>query len=476
MIFVNASLLTPLGRFHKLDLSMGAANKEYRLKKLPLPPGPIGLPFIGSLIDYFRDPLGFLTGISRKYGDIVYYTIGSRRVYLLSNPEHIKDVLVTHNRNFTKSRALDRAKIVLGEGLLTNEGESHLRQRRIIQPVFHHKRIKTYGDVMAGYGSHAGRDWRDGETLNIHTEMTRLTLAIVSKTIFDADVESESDEIVKSLSDLVGLFTRFIFPFSEILDKLPIPGNKKAAEAIRRLDHIIYRLIEERRSDMGARDDLLTMLLQAQDEEGDREGLSDKQVRDEAITLFLAGQETMANTLTWTWYLLSQNSEVEKKLHEEIDTVLIGRPPSVDDLGSLTYTHKVFKETLRLYPAAWTLARRAINDYRVGGYTVPAGSDIFMSQFVVHRDPRFYAYPLKYEPDRWDADVESALPKFAYFPFGGGPRRCIGEPFAWMEGVLLVASIASKWKMRLSPSHKIVLDPLITIRPKYGMKMIVERR
>ncbi len=455
---------------------MEAVNKEYRIKRPLLPPGPKGLPYIGSLIDYFRDPLGFLTRISREYGDIVYYTVGSRRVYLLNNPDHIKDVLVTHNRNFTKSRALDRARIVLGEGLLTNEGESHLRQRRIIQPVFHHKRIKTYGHVMADYGSRAGRDWQSGETVDIHTEMTKLTLAVVSKTIFDADVESESDEIVKSLADLVGLFTRFVFPFSEILDYLPLPGNKRGIEAIKRLDTIIYRLIEERRSDMGAKDDLLTMLLEAQDEEGDGKGMSDRQVRDEAITLFLAGQETMANTLTWTWYLLSQNPEAEKKLHEEIDTVLGGRPPSVDDLGRLPYTHNVFKETLRLYPAAWTLARRVINDYQVGGYTVPSGTDIFMSQYVMHRDPRFYPDPLKYDPDRWGAEDDSSLPKFAYFPFGGGPRRCIGEPFAWMEGVLLIAAIASRWKMRLAPNHKVEPDPLITIRPKYGMKMMVEKR
>jgi len=239
---------------------------------------------------------------------------------------------------------------------------------------------------------------------------------------------------------------------------------------------VIYRLIDERRRDMGQKDDLLSMLLEARDEEGDGRGMSDRQVRDEAITLFLAGQETMANSLTWAWYLLSQNPGAEKKLHEEIDTVLGGRLPSVDDLGKLPYTHLVFKEALRLYPAAWTLARRAIEDYRVGGYTVPAGADIYMSQFVIHRDGRFYPDPLKYDPDRWGAEEDSRLPKFAYFPFGGGPRRCIGEPFAWMEGVLLIAAIASRWKMSLAPGHRVVPDPLITIRPKYGMRMIVEKR
>ncbi|HVY55955.1 MAG TPA: cytochrome P450, partial [Thermodesulfobacteriota bacterium] len=471
-----SALLTPNTHFHILDSRMEAANKNYGLKNPVSPPGPKGLPYIGSLLDYFSDPLGFLTRIAEEYGDIVYFRLGSRRIYLLNNPDHIKDVLVTHNRNFTKSRVLDRAKFVLGQGLLTSEGDQHLRQRRIIQPVFHYKRIKTYGDVMAHFGSRTGEGWRDGDTVDIHREMSRLTLSVVSKTLFDADVESESDEIVGALNDLVKLFPRFLFPFSELLDYLPLPGNKKGTEAVKRLDSIIYRLIEERRTGAGSKDDLLSMLLEATDEEGDGKGMSDTQVRDEAITLFLAGQETMANSLTWTWYLLSQNPIAESKLHDEIDTVLRGRPPSTDDLGKLHYTHCVFKEALRIYPAAWTLARRAVTDYEAAGYTIPAGSDIYMSQYVIHRDARFFPNPLEFRPERWDTEDDQGLPKFAYFPFGGGPRRCIGEPFAWMEGVLLLASIASRWKMRLVPGHKVVPDALITIRPKYGMKMIVERR
>lgn len=453
-------------------LSMEAANKEHA----HLPPGPKGLPLIGSLVDYFRDPLGFLTKVSVKYGDIAYFRTGSRRIYLLGNPEHIKDVLVTHNRNFTKSRALNRAKAVLGEGLLTSEGDVHLKQRRIIQPVFHHKRIKGYGDVMAHYGSRVGDDWRRGEAVNIHSEMTKLTLAVVSKTLFGADVESESDEITGALTELVNLFPRFVFPFSEILDNLPLPSNKRAGEALERLDRIIYGLIRERCSGTWAGEDLLTMLLEAKDEEGDGKGMGIKQVRDEAITLFLAGQETIANSLTWTWYLVSTHPEVEKRLHEEIDSALNGRLPSLDDLGKLPYTYRVFKEALRLYPPAWAVARRAVNNYPVGEYVVPSGADILMSQYVVHRDVRFYPEPLKFDPDRWEDEKESLLPRFAYFPFGGGPRRCIGEPFAWMEGVILIAAIASKWRMSLVPGQRIVPDPLITIRPKYGIRMTVERQ
>ena len=455
---------------------MRIAQTNSRRKDPFLPPGPKGLPLAGSLIDYFSDMLGFLTRVSADYGDIVYYKLGSRKMYLLNNPEHIKDVLVTHNRNFEKSRALKRTKIVLGEGLLTNEGEPHIKQRRTIQPVFHHERIKSYGDVMAQYASLVGKDWQNGAVVNIHKEMMKLTLSIVSKTIFDSDMESESDEIGKALTDLVTLFPRLIFPYSEYLDNLPLPGNRRCQEAIARLDSIIYGMIEERRVNPGERNDLLSMLLEAQDEESDGDKMSDLQVRDEALTLFLAGQESTANSLVWTWYLISQNPEVEKKIHDEINSVLNGRLPTLDDLGKLSYTQNVFKEALRLYPPAWAVARHVKEDYEVGGYVIPAGADIFMSQYVVHRDPRFYNEPERFVPERWSSEETKNLPRFAYFPFGGGTRRCIGEPFAWMEGVILIATIASKWKMRLVPHQKVEPQPLITIRPKYGMKMILERR
>ena len=455
---------------------MEIAHRDYRERGPFLPPGPKGLPVAGSLFEYYRDMLGFLLRVRTEYGEIAYYKLGSRKMYLLSDPEHIKDVLVTHNRNFTKSRALKRAKIVLGEGLLTNEGVSHIKQRKLIQPIFHHKRIRGYGDTMAGYAHRMGEKWGDGAVLDIHKEMMRLTLAIVSKTLFGADVESESDEIGKSLTHLVNLFPRLIFPYSEYLDKLPLPGNKRCYDAIDHLDKIIYRLIDERRNSSTKKEDLLSMLLEAGDEGENGDGMSDKQLRDEALTLFLAGQESTANSLTWAFYLISQHPEVEKKIHEETVRVLDGRLPTLQNLGKLSYTQKVFKEALRLYPPAWAVVRRAIEDYQVGGYVIPAGADIFMSQYVVHRDPRFYKDPLAFDPDRWTADFESALPQFAYFPFGGGPRRCIGEPFAWMEGVIIIATIVSKWRMRLVPNQRIVPHALITIRPKYGMKMILEKR
>lgn len=440
-----------------------------------LPPGPKGLPAVGSLFDYFRDMLGFLLRTAQAYGDIAYFKLGSRQVYLLSHPDHIKDVLVTNNRNFRKSRALQRSKIVLGEGLLTSEGETHLRERRIIQPVFHHKRINAYADVMSDFAARIGENWENGEVVDIHREMMRLTLAIVVKTLFGAEIRSGADDIGKSLTAIVNQFPRMLFPFSEYLDKIPLPSTRKFFNALETLDNSVYQLIEQRRKSRVHGDDLLSMLLSAQDEEGGG-GLTDLQVRDEAMTLFLAGQESTANSLVWTWYLISQHPQVEQKLHDELDSVLGGRLPEVDDLKKLAFTRMVFSESLRLYPPAWTVVRRAIQDYQVDGYVVPSGADIYMSQYVVHHDPRFFSNPFRFDPERWNPDPASSLPQFAYFPFGGGPRLCIGESFAWMEGIMLIAAIASRWKMHLVPGQNVVPKPLITIRPKGGMKMIMERR
>jgi cytochrome P450 len=440
-----------------------------------LPPGPRGLPMVGSLFDYFRDMLGFLLRTAQAYGDIAYFKLGSRQVYLLSHPDHIKDVLVTNNRNFQKSRALQRSKIVLGEGLLTSEGEIHLRERRIIQPVFHNKRIKAYADVMSEFASRIGENWGNGEVVDIHREMMRLTLAIVVKTLFGAEIRSGADDIGKSLTTIVNQFPRMLFPLSEYLDKIPLPSTRKFFNALETLDKTVYHLIHERRKSRVHGDDLLSMLLSAQDEEGG-DGLTDVQVRDEAMTLFLAGQESTANSLVWTWYLISQHPHVEQKIHDELDSVLDARLPKVDDLKKLVYTRMVFSESLRLYPPAWTVVRRAIEDYQVDGYVVPSGADIYMSQYVVHHDPRFFSDPFRFDPERWNMEQDSPLPQFAYFPFGGGPRLCIGESFAWMEGIMLIAAIAAKWKMHLVPGQNVVPKPLITIRPKRGMKMIMERR
>jgi cytochrome P450 len=306
--------------------------------------------------------------------------------------------------------------------------------------------------------------------------MMSLTLAIVGKTLFDADVEGEAKAIGGALTEIMHMFDRITTPFPWLLEMLPLPSNFRFARARARLDETIYRIINERRATGEDRGDLLSMLLLATDTEGDGTGMSDRQLRDEAMTIFLAGHETTANALTWTWYLLSQHTEVEARLHEEIDAVLQGRLPTADDFPRLRYTEMVLAEAMRLYPPAWAIGRRAIADYRIDDYTVPARAIILMSPYVMHRTPRYYPEPLAFDPERWTAEAREARPRFAYFPFGGGPRVCIGEGFAWMEGVLLIATIAQRWRMRLAPGQRVAPQPMITLRAKNGIRMRIEKR
>jgi len=424
-----------------------------------------------------RDPLAFLTRISREYGDVARFRLGPVEIHLLNRPDFIRDLLVTHAASFHKGRGLERAKRLLGEGLLTSEDPVHLRQRRMIQPAFHQERIAGYGAVMVEHGERLADRWRNGETRDVSLAMSRLTLAIVGRTLFDADVESEADEIGAALTTAVRLFGRTVtLPYFHILDRLPLPSNRRFVKAKARIDATIARMIAERRRAPGARSDLLSLLVAASDPEGDGGKMTDAQVRDEAVTIFLAGHETTANALTWTWYLLSQNPAVEKRLHEEIDTVLGDRPPGVADLPKLPYTEMVLAESMRLYPPAWIIGRRALAEYSVGGHTVPKRSIVVASQWVTHRDPRYFPDPERFDPERFRPEAKAARPKFAYFPFGGGPRVCIGEGFAWMEGVLLLATLARCWRLRLAPGQDVAPAPSITLRPKHGLRMVLERR
>ena len=424
-----------------------------------------------------RDPLAFLTKIAREYGDVVRFRLGPVELHLLNRPEFIRDVLVTHAASFHKGRGLERAKRLLGEGLLTSEDPVHLQRRRMIQPVFHHERIASYGEVMVEHGERLSRRWRDGETLDMSREMTRLTLGIVGRTLFDTDVESEADEIGDALTTAVGLFSRTLtLPFFELLDRLPLPGNRRFERSKARIDATIARMIAERRRAPGERTDLLSLLLAASDPEGDGGTMTDAQVRDEAVTLFLAGHETTANALTWTWYLLSQNPADEAKLHAEVDAVLGHRQATLADLPKLPYTEMVLAESMRLYPPAWIVGRRALGDYSVDGYTIPKRSIVVACQWVTHRDPRWFPQPERFDPGRFRPEAKAARPKFAYFPFGGGPRVCIGEGFAWMEGVLLLATLARRWRLRLEAGQTVQPAPSITLRPKQGLRMRLERR
>jgi cytochrome P450 len=440
------------------------------------PPGP-KLSWIASLV--YRpgggNPLEFLTNLARTYGDIISYRMAGEQLFLVNDPQLIRDILVTHHRNFTKSRGLERSKRLLGEGLLTSEGAKHLRQRRLMQPAFHRDRIAGYGGAMAMYADRMRNAWADGATLDIAREMNRLTLSIVGKTLFDADVESQATEVGDALTGVMESFWVMLLPFSQVLERLPMSRMRRARLARARLDAIIYGMIADRRASGRDHGDLLSMLLTAQDED-DGGVMTDRQVRDEAMTIFLAGHETTANALTWTWYLLGGAPDVEATLHEEVDRVLQGRLPTMADIGALPYVERVVTESMRLYPPAWIIGRRAIAEYQVGNYVAPARSILIMSPYIMQRDARYYAEPERFNPDRWTPEFRAALPKFAYFPFGGGPRQCIGESFAWMELVLVVATIAQRWQLRLVPGHPVVPQPLITLRTKHGMRMTVKRR
>jgi cytochrome P450 len=395
-------------------------------------------------------------------------------MYLLNQPDFIEEVLVTSQANFIKSRILQRAKIVLGNGLLTSEGEFHIRQRKMMQPAFYRERLTRYASDMVACADAAQAKWTPGETRDIADEMMRLTLAIVGRTLFTRDVSEEAFEVGEALTAVVGTFGTIMSPFSGLIRHLPLPSVRRAERGRRYLDRTIYRMIEERRRSGVDHGDLLSMLIMACDDH-DR-GMTDKQVRDEALTLFLAGHETTATALTWTMYLLSQHPDVESKLHQELAEVLGGRNPGYNDVGKLTYTEMVLAESIRLYPPAWAVGRMVKREYRLYNYELTPGSICLMSPYVMHRHPRYYPDPERFDPERFTPEARQSRPKFAYFPFGGGPRVCIGERFAWMEGVLVLATLMQKWRMHLLPGQVVEPHPQITLRTRNGVKVQLEKR
>lgn len=425
-----------------------------------------------------RRPLDFLPSLARDFGDIAAIHLGRQSIVLLSHPDQVRDVLVTHARQFHKGRGLERAKVLLGEGLLTSEDEFHLRQRRLAQPAFHRARITAYGETMAAYAERRGNRWRHGEVIDVAREMAAYTLAVVGKTLFDADIEGEAHEIGEALAAAIVAFNFAVLPFGELLLKLPFPASRRFVRGRDRLDAIIYRLIAERRRSGDDRGDLLSMLLLAHDTEGDGSGMSDGQLRDEALTLLLAGHETTANLLTWAFYLLSQNPVAEARLHAELD-VLGDAPLAAGDVTRLPYARAVIAETMRLYPPAWIVGRRALTEFVVGDVRIPPRAIVLMSQWIVHRDPRWWPDAEAFQPERWLAGgsaLDPARPRFSYFPFGAGTRVCIGEQFAWMEGTLGLAAFARKWRLRVAEGHRVVPQAIITLRAKHGMRMVTHAR
>jgi cytochrome P450 len=428
------------------------------------------------LLGMRRDPLTYFPRIARELGDVVRLQIGKQPLYLLSHPDHIKDVLVTNHKLFHKGRGLEGAKRLLGEGLLTSEDEFHLRQRRLVQPAFHRERVAGYAQVMVRTARSARERWRAEAPLNMAAEMSRLTLTIVGKTLFGAEVEGEAEEIGAAIAASSVLFNHLWLPFADLLDKLPVGPGRTFRLAKERLDRTIYRMIAEHRASGRDHGDLLSMLIAAQDDLDHGARMTDQQLRDEAITIFLAGHETTAIALTWTWFLLAQHPEVEARLHAELDQVLGERLPTFEDWPRLKYTEMVLAESMRRYPPVWILGRRAMADYEVGGFEIPARSIVLTSQYVVNHDPRWYPDPVRFDPERWTPEARAARPRFSYFPFGGGPRLCVGESFAWVEAGLVLATLAQRWRAELVEGQTIRPRPSITLKPRGPVMMRLRPR
>jgi cytochrome P450 len=400
------------------------------------------------------------------------FRIVRRTAFLLSAPRAVERVLVENHRNYVKHTFFWRkVDAIFGRGLLTNEGDDWLRQRRLVQPAFHHERIAEYGRIMTDYTLDRLDGWRDGEPRDVRGEMTSITFRIVAKTLFDAEVADDAAEIAEAFDTGIEEIARRIRRPVLIPDRVPTPGNLRYRRAVDRMDRLVYRIVEEHR-DGGDRGDLLSALMEARDEDG--RTMSEKQLRDETITMLLAGHETTALALTWTWYLLSQHPEVVTRLEDEVDA-LGGEPPGVHDLPRLPYTERVVREALRMYPPAYSFGREALEDDEILGWPVPAGTTLFVFPWVLHRHPRFYPDPLSFDPDRWTDAFRRELPRLAYLPFGSGPRMCIGREFARMELVLIVATIAQRFRLEWGAERPTPMAS-ITLRPTGGLEAFVRRR
>ena len=420
------------------------------------------------------NPILLFQHLAQQYGDIAHYKIGWNHIVFLNHPDYIREVLVVQNENFIKERTVQRTKMLLGEGMITSEGAQHRSQRQVAQPAFHRQRIPEYASMIVQEAARVRDRWRPGEQRDVAIDMMRLTLNVVAQTLFATDLRDEVDELASALNRIMGLYNFIVMlPAAEWLVHMRPPGLAAFVRARKRIDAVVYRMIAAHRQRGSHGSSLLDLMLAASP---DKTAASEQSLRDQVITIFLAGYETVANALSWTWYLLSQNPECERRFHHEIDRELQGRLPTYEDVPRLRYVEMTLAESMRLYPPAWAMGRYARADFRLGEFVLPAKTTVLMSQFVTHRDARFFPDPLRFDPERFTAEAKSRRTKLTYFPFGAGVRQCIGESFAWMEGVLLLTTLAQKWKLRLVPGHRVEPDPLITLRPKYGMRMQVESR
>ncbi|HUY81162.1 MAG TPA: cytochrome P450 [Acidobacteriaceae bacterium] len=443
------------------------------------PPGlRLNLPFyLGRRFFRVGNPILLFEYLHATYGPVVHYRVGPGRIVLINEPELVQEILINQPQNFIKERTQKRMKILLGEGLITSDGEEHKRQRRIAAPAFHRQRIQAYGTTMVEQAAKLRETWQPGREIDALAEMMRVSLAIVARTLFAQEVTADILSINEHVNTVMRLYNLLIaLPSAETYMHWPIPGLMHFKSARKQLDDVMFRMIAEQRAAGVDRGDLLSMLLRSRDEEQDDSGMTDRQLRDEMLTIFLAGYETVANALSWTWMLLAQNPAAEATLHAEVDGVLGGRLPTLEDLPNLRYTEMVLAESMRLYPPAWGMGRQAIRDVAIGPYRLPAGTYFYFTQYLIQRDARHFPDPLRFDPERFTPENKAGRSKFVYFPFGAGHRQCIGESFAWMEMTLVLATIAQRWRLRLVADQKIGIQPKITLRPKYGIRMIPELR
>lgn len=437
------------------------------------PPGPRDRFPFEQLLYLHRDPLGYLTGLAREYGDIVHFRGGALHGYLVNHPDLIKEVLVTHNRVLPVGIWQRQARRLLGSGLITSEGDEHLRQRRMLQPSFHHSRIIALSRFSSDYTEAWCAEWRAGQVIETASEFWKLTLKIVAQSLFSTEIVNELQELLDVTEDVVELASPGALYFADALLRLPLPFTKKFDRARARLDATIYRIIAEHRA-AAQENDLLGMLLDMRDENG--AGMSDEELRDQTITLLTAGHGTTSIALMWAFYLLDQNPQAQAEFHREVDAVVGERLPTVQDLQNLPYTRAVLAEALRLYPPVYAQDREAAQEVEIGGYVIPKHSVVLTSQWVTQRDARFFPEPERFLPERWMGNERKLAERFYYFPFGVGPRVCIGEEYAWMNGMLIMATLARRWHLQLVPGHRIELFARSGLGSRHGMKMSCEPR
>jgi cytochrome P450 len=441
------------------------------------PPGPKGWPIVGVALQIRRDALGALTRAAREYGDIVRLPVVQQERIFLNHPDFIAQVLVIQQSKFQKSELTKKITgRLLGEGLLISEGEIWRRQRRLAQPAFHRSRISEYGATMAEITDAHVRDWRDGEERDMAREMMSLTLNLAVRTLFGTTLDVDPQRVGRAMTFLMRYSLNRQRSPLRVPETWPTPRNRRANRELAFVDSLVYQIIADRKNQNAphGREDLLSMLMGAMDEDGSQ--MTRQQLRDETMTLFIAGHETTAQMLAWTWYLLSENPEAAERLNEELRSVLGGRIPEAADFGKLPYLQGVMNESLRLYPPAYILARTSTERCALGGYDFPAGTTMLMSQWVMHRDGRYYEEPDQFRPERWTEGLASRLPAGAFFPFGDGPRRCIGQGFALLEAAIVIGTLAQRFRFRLVPGHPVVPEPLVTLRPRHGIRMTLHAR